>query len=47
MRKTLIILVTLIAISIVLGCGEKQPAAPTASPAPKVTPVENLIIGEQ
>ncbi len=43
MRKQWIILVLIITISIVLGCVEKQPAAPTPTPTPKVTPAENLI----
>lgn len=43
MKKGLLILVSIIAISIILGCVEKQPAAPTPSPTPKATPAENLI----
>lgn len=43
MKKQLLILVSIIAISLVLGCAEKQPAAPTPSPTPKATPAENLV----
>lgn len=45
MKKWLLILVLIIAISIVLGCVEKQPVVvPTPSPTtPKTTPAENLI----
>lgn len=39
MKNQLIILVMLIAISLVLGCVEKQPSAPS----PTATPAENLI----
>ncbi len=41
MRKQLIVLVMLIAISLVLGCTEKQPTAP--APTPAATPAENLV----
>lgn len=41
MKKQLVILAMLIAMSLVLGCAGKETTAP--SPAPAATPVENLV----